>query len=137
MNNALIAPCGMNCGICFAYLREKNKCAGCRGDDANKPITRVRCKIKQCAVFQKGKAKYCFECGEFPCENLNKLDKRYRKNYDMSMVENLEFIQSKGLKKFEKQQNEKYSCVCGGTVCVHNNTCYRCGTIMRNIKIDQ
>jgi hypothetical protein len=28
--NALIAPCGMNCGVCMAYLREKNKCPGCR-----------------------------------------------------------------------------------------------------------
>jgi hypothetical protein len=26
----LVAPCGMNCGICRAYLREKNKCPGCR-----------------------------------------------------------------------------------------------------------
>jgi hypothetical protein len=43
----------MNCGICQAYLREKNNCPGCRGDDTNKPITRVRCKIKNCEVFKK------------------------------------------------------------------------------------
>jgi hypothetical protein len=35
----LVAPCGMNCGICIAYLREKNKCPSCRGDDINKSIT--------------------------------------------------------------------------------------------------
>jgi uncharacterized radical SAM superfamily Fe-S cluster-containing enzyme len=29
-NISLIAPCGMNCSICSAYLREKNKCPGCR-----------------------------------------------------------------------------------------------------------
>jgi hypothetical protein len=25
-NKQLIAPCGMNCGICLGYLRDKNKC---------------------------------------------------------------------------------------------------------------
>lgn len=39
---SLIAPCGMNCSICMAYLREKNKCPGCRGNDIDKPITRVK-----------------------------------------------------------------------------------------------
>ena len=34
----LIAPCGMNCNICMAYLREKNKCPGCREIDINKSI---------------------------------------------------------------------------------------------------
>ena len=52
---SLIAPCGMNCGICMAYLREKNKCPGCRGDDTNKPVTRVGCKIKNCEAIQKGR----------------------------------------------------------------------------------
>ncbi len=27
-----IAPCGMNCATCLAYLRDKNTCCGCRGD---------------------------------------------------------------------------------------------------------
>ena len=34
MKSELIAPCGMNCGICYGYLREKNKCPGCRKRDA-------------------------------------------------------------------------------------------------------
>jgi len=25
-----IAACGINCGTCRAYLRERNKCRGCR-----------------------------------------------------------------------------------------------------------
>ena len=48
IKNSLIAPCGMNCGICRAYLREKNKCPGCRGSDENKLSSRVNCKIKNC-----------------------------------------------------------------------------------------
>jgi len=26
----LIAPCGMNCGACIAFMRDKNNCPGCR-----------------------------------------------------------------------------------------------------------
>ena len=51
LNEILIAPCGMNCCVCMAYLREKNKCPGCRGTDVNKPITRVRCKLKTCEIL--------------------------------------------------------------------------------------
>jgi hypothetical protein len=42
----LIAPCGMNCRICAAFLRVKNKCLGCRGSDLQKPITRLDVKLK-------------------------------------------------------------------------------------------
>lgn len=35
----LIAPCGINCGICLAFLRDKNTCMGCREFDVNKPDT--------------------------------------------------------------------------------------------------
>ena len=38
LDATLIAPCGMNCGICVGHLREKNRCAGCNSDDdAGKP----------------------------------------------------------------------------------------------------
>ncbi len=85
-NFSIVAPCGMNCGICVAYLREKSKCPGCRGDDSNKPVTRVRCKIKTCEVFRKENVEFC-DCENFPCENLNHLDTRYKNNYNMSMIE--------------------------------------------------
>ena len=49
----LIAPCGMNCGICMAYLREKNKCPGCRVIDINKSISVQKCKIKNCYELNK------------------------------------------------------------------------------------
>jgi hypothetical protein len=67
IDTSFIAPCGMNYGICMAYLRDKNKCPGCRGDDFNKPVTRVKCKIKNCLIFQTSKAKYCFEYGGTIC----------------------------------------------------------------------
>jgi hypothetical protein len=127
-NPCLIAPCGMNCGICKAYLRERNKCPGCRGDDTNKPVTRLRCKIKTCEFFKNENTKFCFECGNFPCPDLEHLDGRYRKNYNMSMIENLENIKNFGIKKFLRDEDVKWTCSkCGGTICVHEGYCYSCG----------
>jgi hypothetical protein len=125
---SLVAPCGMNCGICMAYLREKNKCPGCRAADVKKPVTRVRCKIKTCKNFRTTSAKFCFACGNFPCDRLKHLDKRYRTKYAMSMIENLENIKSAGVRKFLKNEDMRWTCSrCDGTICVHKGYCIECG----------
>ena len=125
---SLVAPCGMNCGICSAFLRDKNKCAGCRGSNTNKPVTRVRCKIKTCGAFQKGNARFCFECKKFPCDNLQYLDRRYRTKYKMSMIENLQSIKNFGIRKFLRNEEVRWTCLhCAGTICVHTGLCIDCG----------
>jgi Protein of unknown function (DUF3795) len=127
----LIAPCGMNCGICYAYLREKNKCAGCRASNLNKPVTRVRCKLKTCANFKTRDAKYCFDCRTYPCGNLKHLDKRYRIKYNMSMIENLDKIKRTGVRTFVKSERKQWACPeCGGTICVHKQYCLKCQTAL-------
>lgn len=125
---SLVAPCGMNCGVCRAYLREKNKCPGCRLFNAKEPVTIAKCKIKNCEDIQKGKAKFCFECENFPCQSLKHLDKRYRTRYNMSTMENLENIKNLGIEKFLKNEEARWKCLeCGGTICVHTGCCYSCG----------
>jgi hypothetical protein len=128
LNEALlIAPCGMNCSICAAYLRKRNKCPGCR-IEANKPVTRVICKIKTCETFKENELTFCFECEDFPCKNLKHLDKRYRTKYSMSMIENLENIEKLGIEEFLKNEKIRWTCPeCGGTICVHKGCCYSCG----------
>ena len=126
----MIAPCGMNCSICVAYFgyridgeRRKSTCSGCRPDKRKCAFI-----IKRCKYIPKEEVEFCFECVEFPCDNLRKLDKRYRTRFDMSMIENLEFIKENGMDKFLKQQEERYKCPeCGGVICVHNGKCYSCG----------
>ena len=134
MNNSdninLIAPCGMNCAICMNYLRERNKCPGCRGPDKNKPVTRVKCKIKKCEFFSNSDNNFCFECENYPCENLKHLDNRYKTKYNMSMIENLEYIKNSGINNFIKNEKIRWTCnECGGTICVHKGYCYSCGKI--------
>lgn len=128
ITSKLIAPCGMNCGICSAYLREKNKCPGCREDDASKAISVLRCRIKSCENIQDGKLKFCFKCENYPCARMKHLDKRYRTKYKMSMIENLENIKQSGIRQFVNNEKIRWACSkCGGTINVHKGYCYSCG----------
>lgn len=130
MNAKLIAPCGMNCGVCMTYLREKNKCPGCRVPDTSKNIFCIRCIIKNCKILKDKKWKYCSKkCKNYPCTRLKSLDKRYRNKYHMSMIENLENIRLFGAEKFVKNEKIRWTCPkCGGTICVHRGCCINCGT---------
>jgi hypothetical protein len=124
----LIAVCGMNCNLCYAYLRKKNKCPGCRFFDATEPVSIARCKIRSCKVVKEDKIKFCFECKDYPCKNLKNLDKRYKTKYAMSEIENLEFIKEHGIRKFVASEKIKWACSkCGGIINVHKKTCSYCG----------
>ena len=128
MKSLLIAPCGMNCGICYAHLREKNRCPGCRFLKSNIPISIARCKIKNCERISKSKVQFCFKCNDYPCKNLKDLDKRYRTKYGMSEIDNLESIKNKGISKFIESEKIKWACSkCGGTINVHKKICSVCG----------
>lgn len=127
INLSLIAPCGMNCGICIAHLRDRKKCQGCNGIDVDKPVHCLKCRIKNCEKIQKSELKLCYECNKFPCSRLKQLDKRYRTNYAMSMIENLKQIKNLGLDEFKKNEKIKWTCKnCGGIICVHRGYCINC-----------
>jgi hypothetical protein len=129
----LIAPCGMNCGVCKAYLAqsrgvptEKGKvthCSGCRVRNKNCAFIKRDCPKKVGKQLRS-----CYECADMPCAHLAKLDAHYSARYDMSMVENLKDIKAKGMDEFLKTQTEKYRCPsCGDVVSVHDGKCYKCG----------
>jgi hypothetical protein len=133
MTEILVAPCGMNCAICSAYLAMKYDlkregimrmyCAGCRPRGKNCAFMK-----KSCEKLGKGLIKYCFECADFPCPRLKHLDKRYRTFYRMSMIENLESIREHGITLFLEKEAAKWRCPdCGGVICCHNGICFSCG----------
>ena len=128
----LIAPCGMNCRLCRAYIREKKACPGCYGNDNFMSKSTATCCIRNCETIKTGKAKYCFACTKFPCANLNHLDKRYRTKYGMSMIDNLESIKQFGMTNFTKREKVKWACsICGDIICVHKEKCISCGYAWR------
>jgi hypothetical protein len=132
MNENLIAPCGMNCGVCVKYLAMKNDvnkqgfkksyCNGCMHRGKN-----CLHMGDTCELLRKGLLRFCYECNEFPCKRLKTLDKRYSTKYHMSMIDNLRTIKEHGIENFLRKEQEKWSCPdCGNTICCHNGLCLNC-----------
>jgi len=127
IRSSLIAPCGMNCALCRAYVREHKPCPGCRGVDDDKPKTRVLCPIKTCKKMAASGMKFCFGCDTFPCADLRRLDGRYGSKYGMSMVDNLIVIGTLGIRHFVREEKKKWSCPgCLSLICVHEPRCLSC-----------
>jgi len=126
-DKALIAPCGINCGTCLAYLRNKNKCAGCRTSGTCKPKHCVQCSILNCPFLAETSSKFCYDCQKYPCTRLKQLDRRYRTKYKTSLIGNLEKISTVGLEIYIKMEDDLWRCrSCGGTICVHRGFCINC-----------
>ena len=132
LKKELIAPCGMNCGLCVNYqsmlydLKRKGfnriYCPGCRPRGEH-------CLHMQdkCDLVGKGLIHFCFECAEFPCKRLKVLDKRYRNKYHLSMIENLNSIKEKGIEAFLDAEDKKWKCSdCDSMLCCHNGLCLKC-----------
>lgn len=133
MQEALIAPCGMNCSLCVSYLAmqhdlkrrgfSRKYCPGClpRGQHC----TFMR---RHCELLGKGAVRFCYECEQYPCHRLRALDRRYRSKYHLSMLENLELIRQQGMAVFLEQERQKWSCpTCGDAICCHVGLCLTCG----------
>ena len=132
MREELIAPCGMDCAVCSSYLALKNDvrakgvrmayCKGCRPRDKKCAFLK-----KKCELLLKNKVRFCYECEEFPCENLEHIDKRYQTFFRMSLIDNLKLIKKHGLTKFLESQKKKWQCPnCGEVICCHNGICFNC-----------
>jgi len=137
----LIAPCGMNCSVCSRYLARKydvrskgvkmSYCAGCRPRDRKCALLK-----KRCDLLLNHSVRFCYECGTFPCRNLERIDARYQKDYRTSFIENLTFIKQHSLSAFMERENVKWRCSqCEGVLCCHNGVCFNCGVdILRTKK---
>jgi hypothetical protein len=124
----MIAPGGMNCGLCIGHLRKRKPCGGCLGiNDINKPDGCKSCTVVACEYLAKTESGFCYECSKYPCRRLKTLDKRYSTKYGMSMLENLAFIEENGLENFLKSEEKKWTCPnCGSGLSVHRDNCTIC-----------
>ena len=139
----LIAPCGMNCAVCSKYLAFKNglkksQCPGCRPGNKHCSYLFGKCSGVNANSPGNAQAPFCYECELYPCKEIKRMDTRYRKNYRMSTIENLETIRDSGLEKLIQVQIEKYRCErCGDLISTHNNQCFRCDPITKLIEKDR
>jgi hypothetical protein len=70
--HGFIPPCGIYCGKCPNFLRDKNPCPGAEVHCRNR-----KCKgIYVCCKEKKG-YDYCYECKTFPCSRLKKFSENW------------------------------------------------------------
>ncbi len=125
----LVAPCGMNCGLCIGFQRTKDRCPGCDRFEERAGCTTTRCVVRRC---RERAGRFCTGCPRFPCARLRRLDLRYRTRYGMSPLENLAAIQAGGIRAFVAAERERWACErCGSLLTVHRAACPSCGTAWR------
>ncbi len=128
LSEKMIATCGMNCAYCYARLRKKKPCPGCRLSDEGKPEHCRKCKILDCSKRQE--VHFCSECDEYPCILIKRLDKSYRTRYNESLVNNLSVIDEKGMKYYLAFEQKRLQCPeCNGALSLHHKKCSECGKI--------
>lgn len=83
-----VPPCGVYCGGCYRYKREKNRCPGGEG-----------CKARQCKTIfmctQKREIVFCHECNIFPCSRFKKFAKSWE-SLGHDLIKNQQEIQHIG-----------------------------------------
>ena len=136
----LVAPCGMHCAVCSRYLShahdlKRSQCAGCRPEHKRCSYLFAKCTGINHARKGTRTAAFCSACPQYPCRQIDRMDDRYRKNYGLSVKENLACIGKKGVARFIQEQYEKYRCPkCGGWISIHNGKCFACDTITRLVE---
>lgn len=94
--NGFIPPCGIYCGSCPNFTREKNKCEG-----AEIGCKKRKCKgIYVCCIEKKG-LEFCHQCKAYPCSTFKKFAERWVK-YGQNLMQNQELIKNKGKEAFIK-----------------------------------
>lgn len=96
-----IPACGVFCGGCPTYIREKKPCPGAE-------INKTRC--EKCKTFhwccaEKG-ITHCYQCNIFPCSKLKNFTKRWLK-YGQNFIENQERLKQTGESAFLSYYNRR------------------------------
>ena len=96
-----IPACGVFCGGCPIYVRDKNPCPGAE-------INKSRC--ENCKTFhlccQSRGIEHCYECGIFPCSKFKGFAKRWLK-YGQDFVSNQRLLKEVGAERFLDSFNER------------------------------
>ncbi|MHB1134441.1 MAG: DUF3795 domain-containing protein [Chloroflexota bacterium] len=123
---AMLAPCGLDCTACYAHLRRRNTCPGCRAEGSAKPHYCQVCAIATCTKDQG--LDRCALCATFPCPRVKRLAKRYRQGYGVDLLALAARRQAVGTVQYLLEERQRWACpACGGVVCMHDHLCSECG----------
>ena len=96
-----IPACGVFCGGCPIYTREKR---ACRGAELNHSRCE-KCKTFHLCCFGK-KITHCFQCSNFPCTRFKGFAKRWQK-HGQDFIENQKLLSEIGEVAFLEYYNKK------------------------------
>lgn len=95
-----IPPCGIYCGTCPNFTRQKNKCEG-----FEKGCKARKCKgIYVCCIEKKG-LEFCHQCDKYPCSRFKKFADTWKK-YGQNLFQNQEMIKTLGKEEFIERMNK-------------------------------
>ncbi|MDU1890186.1 MAG: DUF3795 domain-containing protein [Dysgonomonas sp.] len=99
--NGRIPACGVFCGGCPMYVKEKNPCPGAE-------INKKRC--EGCKSYhlccQERGISNCYECNTFPCARFKRFAKNWLK-YGQNLIENQKLLRKISKEKFLEHYNSK------------------------------
>jgi hypothetical protein len=126
IDTLFLAPCGIDCAVCYARLRERSPCPGCLSPEAGQPKHCRSCAIKACA--KERDLNRCYGCADFPCSNIRRIDRRYLTSYGVGLIENGMAAKRGGLRAFMESERRRWACpACEGVVDQHRRRCSECG----------
>jgi len=119
-NEILVAPCGLYCGACRAYLaslenndqskpgaKPSTPCDGCLGG-GRAPAHISKCEIRSCAA-KKTKTGRCSECAEFPCKIITNFNNDGVQHHS-EVLANLGQLRKMGIKDWAKYEDDRWTC---------------------------
>ncbi len=98
--SGMVPSCGVFCGGCPNFLREKRTCPGAS----------IKQRCQQCTSYHLccvGKGiTHCFQCSDYPCKRFKAFRKRWLK-YGQDFLENQDLLRELGTDGFLEYWNEK------------------------------
>lgn len=99
--NGRIPACGVFCGGCPIYTREKRPCKGAELNSSRCE----KCKTFHLCCLEKA-ITHCFQCSSFPCTKFKGFTKRWLK-YGQNFIENQKLLSEIGEVAFWEYYNKK------------------------------
>jgi hypothetical protein len=145
IDKALLAPCGLYCGVCAVYIAHKDKntkfkerivsvypfttkpeqieCTGCLSDGIIFEFCRF-CSIKSCV--QKKGIEGCHQCDEFPCKYIDNFIMPVGKKVILRAIPQW---REWGTEKWVQEEIKRYHCPeCGNPLFRGAKKCNKCKT---------
>jgi len=96
-----VPPCGVFCGGCPTYTREKKPCPGAEISG--------RCESKNCPYYlccQEHSVDFCHQCDQYPCKRFKTFARNWKK-YGQDFLENQAMLKEQGPEEFLNYWNAK------------------------------